>query len=135
MIYKEIKEIESQKAHLLARLKGAKNAIKTKHPRKTKNLNPVQKTKFMRSNGKHLQNNAIRKSRRNSISTSKDRRKKGRGYHSINRFGTGQSNYNSNGGDYNTFRSSVFRSSVDPHEKNYNSNQLSGFGRIPDLIT
>ena len=126
MIYNELKNIEDEKAHLMARLKGAKKAMKKKKPRKKKNLNPVSKTKFMISNDRHLRNNSVRRSRRNSLSSSQQLIKRGRGYHALNNFVKNKSPTSEN---RSVFKNSVFRSSVDPHENQYKSIQHSGFGK------
>jgi hypothetical protein len=115
MIYNELKDIKDEKADLLRRLKGAKNALKKKKPRKKKGLNPVTKTKFMLSNNKHLRNNSVTKSRAGSI-RNEGQRKKGRGYHMINNFDHAQNSELNN-------TPSIFRSSIEPNEMRFRSHR------------
>ena len=121
MIYNELKTIEDEKADLLARLQGAKQAMKkNKKPKLSTNLKPVTKTKFMLSNNKHLQNNSVRRS---GVSKSRPKKreavkKRGRGYHTINNFNSSLSPETMKG-------SMIFTSSID---KNSSRFKMTSYG-------
>jgi hypothetical protein len=116
MIYNELKDIKNEKADLMRRLKGAKNALKKRKPKKKKTLNPVTTSKFMISNNKHLQNNSIYKSGMGASSQNEEPIKKGRGYHMINNFDRANS-------PNSIRRSSIFRSSIEPNENHFRSHR------------